>query len=439
LSKNVQVIQFVIFLLFNFKWRALYNSFDQTMNIKFRSLIILSIVLLLCTCIDPYEPKLEGFDSLLVVEGMITNQKLPYEVKLSRTMQRPDLIPEKVSDATVFINDENGIRTNLKNYGAGLYKTDSSSFTGTIGKTYTLNIITRDGKEYKSEPCIMTSVPEIDTIYYAKEINFSNNQSESHEGIKIYLDSKEGDETNRYLRWEYEETWKFRVPLTKRFNYINEKLILPLDNVKEYCWKQQKSKEVLFHSLALGERNIIKKEPICFISPDKSDRLTIQYSILIKQYSISKKESEFWDNLKKVNESGGDIFGSQPFAVISNLSNKNNPFEKVLGYFQVSAVKQKRKDITYRELKKLELPLFDYNCERIETSPSDFCRGVAFCVPPTWDELYQMWTAAKFTFVEPFIDSETKNLIKLVFSTDICSDCKLTGTFKKPDFWIDLN
>ena len=76
----------------------------------------------------------------------------------------------------------------------------------------------------------------------------------------------------------------------------------------------------------------------------------LQYSILVKQYSISKSEFDFWDNLKKINDKSGDIFEYQPYPVNSNIHNVNNTKDRVLGYFQVSAVKQKRKNILYSDI-----------------------------------------------------------------------------------------
>jgi hypothetical protein len=413
----------------------------QISQIRVKTVITVFFVVLLCTCIDPYSPNLNAYESLLVVEGLITNEKVPYEIKLSRTVAGVDSYPERVSDAIVSISVGSGNKTNLNYFGGGIYKTDSTVFTGVVGKTYILNIVTHDGKEYKSDPCVMLPVPEIDSLYYEKDVGFTNNQTESNEGISIYLDSKKGNEINMNLRWEYEETWKFALPNPKRYNYINESLITLISNVKTFCWKQQKSSEILTHSIAAGQTNIIKKEPICFIASALSARLSIQYSILVKQYSISKKESEFWANLKKVNEGGSDIFGSQPFPVISNISNIHNPDEPVLGYFQVSAVTQKRKYITFKEsIVKLGLPLYHYppSCALIESSPADYASQ--FGPKPTFDELYQMWTANHYyNFIEPIYDPQTWKLSKLVFSAVSCSDCDLSETINKPDFWIDLN
>jgi hypothetical protein len=404
---------------------------------RIKAIIILLIIIAPCMCIDPYSPKLNGSQSFLVVEGLVTDENASCVVKITRTMQTGTSIPEKVSDASLFITDDTGNKIILNNSGNGLYKTDSTLFTGAAGETYALHILTENGNEYISEPCLMLPVPEIDSIYYVKDKEFTNNQSEIQEGIRIYLDSKEGDEINQYFRWEFEETWKFRVPMPKRYNYIDSATILPVDVVNEFCWKQQKSSEILIKSISPGQPHVIKKEPFYFIASDKSDRLTIQYSILIKQYSMSKKESDFWDNLKQVNEGGGDIFDPQPFPVISNIYNVNNPSDRVLGYFQVSAVKQKRKYITFNEIVGLNLPFFRPDCERIEYSPDDWPGG--WGPPMTWAGVYKMFDNPRFTFIEPLYESGTNILKELVFTSPVCANCELTGTSKKPDFWIDLN
>jgi hypothetical protein len=409
---------------------------------RLRSFVTLFLVLGFCTCIDPYTPRISGTESFLVVDGLVTDENASYEVKLSRTMQSGNSIPEKVSDATVSITDESGNTANLINYGDGLYKTDSTLFRGVVGGTYTLHISTENGNEYVSEPCLMLPVPELDSIYFDKDVEITNNQSEIQQGIRIFIDSEEGNENNRYFRWAFEETWKFRVPMPRKYMYIDSLTILPLpvDEINEYCWKQRKSSEILVKSFTPGQVPLIKKEPLYFIASDKSDRLSIEYSILVKQYSISKKESDFWDNLKQVNEGGGDIFDSQPFPVISNISNINNTGDRVLGYFQVSAVKQKRKFISFRDIVALNIPLFQSDCKRIEYSPDDFPQS-GFAPPLTFDDIYTMFSfqPKKYAFVEPKYQSGTRVLIELVFTSPECANCALTGTLKRPDYWIDLN
>jgi hypothetical protein len=399
---------------------------------------ILTTVLMLSNCIDPYSPTLKGYESLLVVEGLITDENTSYTVKLSRTIQQQDGIPVMVSDATVYITDDEAKKTILENSGEGIYKTNSTLFKGVIGESYALHIITREGDEFESDQCLMTASPNIDSIYFAKDTELVNNGTESKEGLRIFLDSKDAANDN-YYRWDFEETWKFKVPNPQKYDYISETLIVQIPDVNEYCWKIRHSNEILIHSNYSGGGGRVEKEPIFFIDTEKSDRLLIQYNILVKQYSISKKEYDFWNNMKQINENGSDIFSTQPFPVISNIRNINNPGERVLGYFRVSAVKQKIKNIPFSDIVKLNLPYFNYSCERIEMAPQDYPRS-PLAPPLTWDDLYAMYCiTSDYYFVEPRYKPGTEQLEKLVFSRPECADCEKTGTKIKPDFWIDSN
>jgi hypothetical protein len=410
------------------------------LRIRPRSLITIFIIFTLCTCIDPYNPILKGYGSLLVVEGLITDENTSYTVRLSKTMQESGEKQHTVSDATIFITSENGSSNYLLSKGDGIYKTDSISFKGKIGETYILHIITSEGSEYISEPCQMQPVPEIDSIYYAKDQEMINNGTESQSGIMIYLDSKAG-ENNQYLRWAFEETWKFKVPYPKKFDFdMADSAITAVLNVKEYCWKSRKSDQINIHSIYAGQSNRIEKQPIFFVASDKSNRLLLQYHILISQYSISKKEYDFWNNMKQVNESGGDIFAKQPFTVVSNIYNINNPEERVLGYFQVSAVKQKGKYISFIDIVGMNLPYFHYPCERIEMAPKDYpWPKPPLAIPLTWDDIYSMFTSEGYYFVEPKFVPGTSELDKLVFAMPECANCEISGTMTKPDFWKDIN
>jgi hypothetical protein len=408
-----------------------------------KSIIALISIFALCTCIDPYKPELKGYESLMVVEGMITDANTSYTVRISRTILEQDASPDMVRDATVYITDDNGNRILLKNNDAGEYKTDSIEFRGIIGRTYVLHILTRENEEYESEPCMMHPVPDIDSIYIAKDEKLINNGNESQDGVSIYLDSKRGD-NNQYIRWTFDESWKFKVPNPKKYNYIKTKdpdspLIIPVSDVKEFCWKNRQSDEILIRSASDGQSGKIEKQPVFFIAPDQTDRLLIQYSILVKQYSISKDEYEFWNNLKQINETGGDIFARQPYSVISNIHNKNNPGERVLGFFQVSAVSEKRKNIPYRDVALMGLDFYSYPCTTVEFEPGDF-ETLCHCPPKTWDDVYwYLSIASDYTFIEPkYLGLGESDLSKLVFTRPECADCSLAGSQVKPDFWDNI-
>ena len=399
------------------------------------------------SCIDPYFPNLKNYKTLLVVEGLITNENSSYKIKLDRTTSREDSAPEKVTDANVYITDGDGIRTTLQNCNDGYYITDSTLFRGVIGQKYTLQIITSDEKEYRSEECTMQPVAAIETLYYEKGEEITGNLGESITGIKIFLNSVDATGMNQYFRWTFDEVWKFIIPYPQIYTYtfindttINFESVPAIHNV---CWKKSQSGEIITNSILSGGANNINKQQIQFIAPVKSDRLTQEYSILVKQYSVSKKEYEFWNNLKKAGEAGGDIFASQPYSVISNIHNVNSQGEMVLGYFEVSAVSQKRIFISAHELEQLSLPHYRTECVQIEKCPDDWNSAKH----PTWDEIYHMYADShNFAFVGPVVTPGTilpgrvfiRSLQKLVFSANVCALCEFSGFSAKPDFWIDL-
>jgi Domain of unknown function (DUF4249) len=397
---------------------------------RHKSIIAVVTILLLSTCIDPYVPNLHGFGTLLVVDARITDANTSNSVKLSRTFQDQNIGPSSVSGAAVIITDDAGNSTSLYGVGDGVYKTDSLGFRGMTGRSYVLHIYTPEGGVYESEPCLMRPVADIDSIYFGKDQQSGNNGTVSQDGLSIYLDTKEGA-PNSYYRWDFDETWKYSIPLPKRFDFISRDNIPRVANVQDVCWKTHKSDGVIIGSVFSGQSLRIIRKPILFIATAETDRLMIEYSMLVRQYSISKNEYDFWDNIKKVNDAGGDIFASQPFSVVSNIHNIYNPNEMVLGYFQVSAVKEKRIFIPFNKIIKLHLPYYHNNdCQRMEAVPE---AGM------TLNDLYAMFCiTSDYEFIEPLYDPETGRLIGLVFARPECTTCGSSGSLTKPGFWIDM-
>jgi hypothetical protein len=378
---------------------------------------------------------LKGYESLLVVEGIITNDTLSNEIRLSRTVQSGNSVPVRITDAEVSISDDLGTVITFTNNNDGLYKADPAGFKGEEGRTYTLHILTGTGEEYVSTPCTMLPVPEIDSVYFTADEEFSG--SDILSGIRINVASREAFESRNNLRWDLDESWEIVLQNPKRYNYINQDTILPIDNVKEICWSKNRSMDILVRSLpenTLMSENI----PLYFIPTDKTNRFLIKYSALITQYSLSEEEFDFWKNLEKLNEAGGDIFDAQPFTVNSNVKNINNENEKVLGYFRVSAISKKRIFITKGDILQKNLPVYKYYCELIAKSPSDYPRINPNDPPMTFGKIYANYMSnGKYVFVEPWYNSGSDKLSKLVFATIECSVCPESSYDRKPDFWID--
>lgn len=410
-----------------------------------KTILLLAAIFAFCTCIDQYTPNLNGYTPRLVIDGLITDANNSYTVKLSYSFPGAVSAPTFVSDAKVSVSDDNGNNYSLTYRRNGIYSSDSSEFRGSVGRTYVLHVTTPEGEQYESDPCLMLPVTNIDSIYVERDEELFNNGNESRKGARIFIDSRAG-EGEQYYRWAFKETWKFKVPNPKKYSYVygedqNSPELIPVTDVKEYCWKNASSTNIIINAITPGQSNIIERKPITFIAPDESDRFNLQYSILINQYSLSKREYDFWNDLKQINEEGGSLFSKQPFSLKSNIHNLNNPDEHVMGYFQVSAVHEKRKTLSFSDILSLGLPFYKYPCERIIKEPHDF--DTEWGPKHTWDYVYRLYcVTSKYDLVEPIFKDVSVDgkqvLYKLVFSTPECANCELSGVSTKPDFWVDL-
>jgi hypothetical protein len=101
---------------------------------------ILIVSFTLITCVDPYTPDLRSFESLLVVDALVTDENTSDYVRLSRTTETPGAEKVPVTGAKVTITDDLGSSIILEERYPGDYRTDSLMFRGAVGRTYTLSI-----------------------------------------------------------------------------------------------------------------------------------------------------------------------------------------------------------------------------------------------------------------------------------------------------------
>lgn len=401
---------------------------------RWKLLCIICIAAFISSCIDPFTPGLDNFQSLLVVDALLTDEDAPATVRLTRTFREAGQKPLMVEGAEVSIMDEEDVLTGLTEVSPGLYKTDSLMFRGERGKTYRLLITTAEGRQYESDPCPLLPVQDIDDVWFERDNEVPSDGSPSIPGLRIFINSS-GEKQCDYIRWAYREWWKFSVPDPKMYDYFNDSTILPVSNEHQVCWGSRISGDITVQPVPDAPGNVILKKPVYFLDPAASNRIQIRYCTEIRQMSVSAREYEFWDLMDQLEKSGGDIFDRQPFQITSNIHNVNDRDEQILGYFQVSGVSSKRIYINYSDVVSLGLPAYRYNCERVIMGPSDYITNSP-SGPPTFDEIYAMHMNSGYAFIEPVTDIAGV-LQKLIFSKPGCSDCTSSGTLEKPAFWTD--
>lgn len=387
--------------------------------------LLFFLLVYMSSCVEPYNVVVSKYKDLLVVDAQITNENKSHEVKLTRSIANLDVTPTLETDAVVIISCDDGTNEILKEVEPGVYKTDSVNFIVKVGGVYTLSIQTSNGKKYHSDKCEILEPTEIDRVYFDRNELISVN-NESLEGISFFVDGKAAE--NSYLRWMYEEGWKFSVPYPTRIGFDENNKLKHIPSKNRYCWKKSSSNQILIQSLQSQNTTEIKGKEVCFIPSDNTDKFNMKYAINIKQLRISKKEYDFLDKLKESSEEVGDISGTQPFSIKGNIISDTDEDEPVLGYFQTGSVTSSRVFIDHDEA--LSLPLFLR--DNTPYCPLD----TVLLDNERYKVLYDIYEKFDINGSKRVFDVLPLNS-GLLFVYPRCCDCSVTGSLKKPLYWED--
>jgi hypothetical protein len=366
---------------------------------------ILVLIITLIECRKPYDPPaITAVSNYLVVEGVINPGADSTIIRLSRTVNISSKITANPEQGAVLaVESEKNASYPLTENTAGRYVSPGLNLD--VNSKYRLRIKTTDNKQYLSdfEPAYIT--PRIDSIGY-------NITSVPDTGLQIYVNTHNTNNSTRYYRWSFGETWRFHTKYIS--SYISNGFSIVLRQPDQgifYCFASDSSTDVVLGSSARLKDNIIYQSPIVHI-PNTSEKIEMEYSILLQQYTLTPGAYAFWTNLKKNTEQLGSIFDAQPSQLKGNIHNVDNPAEPVLGYVSISSVQSKRVFINNNALPGAWQPIYPYDCE--VDSPGT--QGPSFLIPQPNN------------FVPLSVGGGT-------YSTRACADCTIRGTTKPPPFW----
>jgi hypothetical protein len=370
-------------------------------------IIISSLFILTSGCITKFIPDITEKTSLLVVDGMITDQKAIYTIKLSKSQPLAEQsVAKPVMGAYVTVTDDDGAVYYMNETSQGSYTSDSSLFKGETGRKYTLHIQTAgtDGPihTYESFPMELRPVPAIDSVYWEKTIIKDKDPLTGFpvEGCQIYVDSHDNGENCKFYRWNFSETWEFHIPY-----FVPNRV----------CWKTENSYNINIKSTSSLSENSISGYPLFFIS-NTSDRLSVKYSIDVKQYSLSQEEYAYWGKIKDITQNVGSLYDIVPASVNGNMICVDDPQEAVLGYFSVSAESSQRLFVQQ---------YFSGLVNQYLGCPSDTVFGYG----AIQGENSYVWVIVDHTLGPP--------IYRVITNNRDCADCRIRGSSVRPSFWDD--
>lgn len=352
------------------------------------------------SCVEPFSPpEISDPETYLVVDGFLNVNGDTSSVILSFTqsVSAPTLF-QRESGAFLTVDAESGESYPFLEMGNGLYILPPAGFDPNT--KYRLRIRRMDGSEYESEYVSVSKTPPIDSLSYRVDPD--------RNALVIYVNAHDPTNTTRFYRWNFEETYEYRMAyyssLTR--DVPNGQIITRRDNIN-VCWRTIPSRDIKLGSTIKLNQDIVREVPVNIVDIP-SNKLYFGYTILVKQYGLTREAFEYWTDLAKTTQGTGSLFDPQPSLVTGNIRSKTKPKELVFGYF--SAVHEQQKRIFIRE--------------RLGAYPR--------CSAPDTLDFKDAFQGAGVLL--SYYDGEGKK--GYLSTSESCADCRSQGgSTTKPSFW----
>jgi hypothetical protein len=351
---------------------------------------LLFCLLLANACVKELDLKIKDEKKQLVVYGNFTYAPGERIVSIRRTADFGLQISEKVGGAKVFLVDEQGKRLPFTENRSGDYLFADRNFQAVAGQRYYLEIELKDGEKFRSDASTMPSPLKIKRSY----IDFQTpNVAQARPAIGIMVDvDAPANPKGTYLRWSTQRIWqRTSIDLATLFqDYFRFK-----PPVRCYMTDTLSSQALpLFGSPRTGGFSLVQQK---LFDIELDSKFWEKNGIQIIQYNSTPEAHAFWVDVRNVANQQGTVFDPPPAAVPGNLYRVDDPGERILGFFELSAT-----DTSYVFVERADLQNFGYYVP--DPCVQDYFRqewwdtygfepGCAFCVrivghstvrPPFW-------------------------------------------------------
>ena len=291
----------------------------------------LLLCLALSGCIEPYEAEIDGIDSILVVEGMITSGITQINLTKSIEIQddfyrymwngNEDLI--YVNNASVYVECDDGSHSEAAHSsGKGVYLIETGELN--INAKYRLAIHV-DDEVYHSDFLAPTISQPVELSYRINYEYFKNDENEVDSLVNstdVFVSTQGYERQSGYYLWSYKEDWEYHALMYSAYH--------PYD-----CWGKDSSRVFILGSTERLSENTIREQKILTIY-GTDNKVSFLYRIRIKQNTIHKEAYDYFNNQKKNSEQTGSLFGVIPSELMGNIKCTSNPGIYVIGYVDVS-------------------------------------------------------------------------------------------------------
>ncbi|OJJ22162.1 hypothetical protein BKI52_08985 [marine bacterium AO1-C] len=258
-------------------------------------------------CTEPVNvPGLDAQANQLVVDALFTTENRVHIIYLSRSTAITNANFPEETRATVYIIDDQNNRIDFIEQNPGSYF--SPTVAAQQGRTYTLHIITNDGKRYVTPPQVLPNAPAPIKSLVAVDGSGVDDDGNAVDfaQVEVTFEDPADEENFYYWYWQSNTTEQFGIP--------------------DLTWGSAAENDELFNG-----------NELVFTLDEEFNRSLDQY-VKVYQAEVSQDTYTFLDNLKRQANSGQVPILPPGQPLVGNLTNQDNPNELVLGYFVLANV-----------------------------------------------------------------------------------------------------
>jgi hypothetical protein len=295
----------------------------------------------LYSCVRRITPPLRAGAQVLVVEGLVTTDSMPYTIRLSYTGKllnasaHIDSNQNYINDAVVYIRNDHGDSTLCSLTSPGTYQSVDSSFIGTTGYAYTLIVHLSNGKTYVSSPETINPVPPIDSISVTYDSSYIAEIRPTQ--LVIAVNTHDPASTRNFYRW----TASGYYPRKSMGDSCRPFSIWCTDpyycSCAALCEQFTNDDAInIFSDQLVNGREISQTvfySPVYWYGKHFAE---------IKQYSLSEPAYEFWQQYLVQTNRTGSILDPLPAPLVGNIHNLADSNDVALGLFSAAGVFTKK-------------------------------------------------------------------------------------------------
>ncbi len=357
-------------------------------------------------CIDTFSPpEVNSDEGYLVVDGFLNLSNDTSVIALRHSQNiNAEVLPLTETKAHLKVETESGESFAFTEISGGKYILPPQSLS--FNTKYRLDILTKDGRHYQSAFVQAVATPEIDSI--------GTKVDEDRAAMVFSVNTHDNTGKTRFYRWTFEETYEYNSSLYSALEVVgkpdNPEIIARQQDVST-CWRTTGSTNIMLGSTIKLSKDEIKDLPISIVEIS-TGKLLVRYSVLVKQFGLTREEFEYWTDLSKTTQSTGSLFDPLPSQVTGNIKNVDDAKELVFGYFSAATATSKRIFIS-PHLGRPEVCVMD-------TLPATACGNP--------DKECALETS---NLLSGWLDD-----VSILAASPDCLDCRLKGgTIVKPSFW----